>query len=123
MKGRKPYARLPLHLLKLRFVSDYYDHPLAGVCFYEGEWMEFYYPPENGLKHYSRKNKFKVHLFRLTAWEKLKWAYAIKLFEVCVGRHWSFPNNTMFEHSKSHPYLFNLYYKLPNFLKGGIDDY
>lgn len=97
--------------VEYRFISNYYDVPLNGICYYLGILYEFERAP---LEEYFDDC---LHLYKLTAWQEFKWKLKQKLFEICVGYHWSwYPKNrgNLFHFRKPEWFykkLFKLYYK------------
>lgn len=94
-------------LIKIVFVSSYYDHPLSGVCTFNGKtyWFDAEYGEET------------VTLRRMRAFERLqKWARRT-LFGVCVGWHQHYKDGKRARYfGGRHPKWFwgalaNLYYK------------
>jgi hypothetical protein len=71
---------ITLNDLHLVFVSDYYDMPLSGICRHNGRLCEFEGDYDAGT--YTIKP--------LAWWQKARWLQRKKLFEFCVGRHWSY---------------------------------
>jgi hypothetical protein len=71
------------------WISNHYDIHLTGLARHDGELMRFKTPQFYWAARRTRP--IMVRLFRLSPVEKLrahlnKWA-----FEVCVGRHWTYP--------------------------------
>ena len=71
---------------KFVWINDHYDMHLSGTCIYRGElcYFETDYQPNYENRYYE------IH--DLTRWEKIKWKFRQKLFEICVGYHWSYKN-------------------------------
>lgn len=69
------------------FVSGFYDHPLSGTCRYQGELCKFEIEviEDDQTDHYI--------VTPMTLWEKVKARFSQKMFELCVGTHWSFEGN------------------------------
>jgi len=88
------------------WIANHYDLHLSGLLRFGGELCRF-------ETHYHR---CEVSVYRLTQAEKLKWLARKKLFELCVGYHWSYPER---KHGARfcgrrpewlHKMLFRLYY-------------
>lgn len=79
---------IPYDKVDFVWIKNHYDIHLKGLCRYNGELCEFEtdYPdtPEEW-------NNPKVFIKNLTWYEKLRWLINKKLFEWCVGYHWSYP--------------------------------
>lgn len=91
--------------LHLVWVSDFYDMPLNGICRHNGALCEFDGDYETGT--YVIKS--------LAWWEKARWIVRKKLFEVCVGTHWTYgpdgsERGNFHYRSAVHRLLFKLYY-------------
>jgi hypothetical protein len=89
------------------WISDHYDIHLAGLCKDNGELKRF----ETDFETTD------VYLFPLTLKEKIRWKARQKLFELCVGKHWTYPNRrTGLDVVLQYPrwlseFLFRLYYR------------
>ena len=93
--------------LDIIFVSDYYDMPLGGLC-----------------RHNGKIEKFEVDydtcsatIVSLTPLQRIRALVNKKLFELCVGHHWSYDkkgNQKSYFHWRRpeflHKMLFNFYY-------------
>lgn len=66
--------------LHLVWVRDFYDMPLSGLCRYNGALCEF--AGDYETKAYEIKP--------LAWWQKVRWLMRKRLFEVCVGTHWTY---------------------------------
>ena len=93
--------------VEYRFVSNYYDHPLKGTCYYLGK-----------LYYFRRKDDGNyLYLFPLNHHQERKWKLKQFFFEQCVGYQWSwYPKNRSlgFYYRKPqwlYKILFKLYYK------------
>ena len=75
--------------------THFYDIPLVGLCFYLGSLCYF---------HIKSDSDYMYEIFDLTFWEKLKYKYKKKLFEICIGYHCTYPHRTKGVH---------FYYKRP----------
>lgn len=95
--------------VKYRFISNYYDLPLQGTCYYESKLYRFQRSNKtNNMDDWWSDN---LELYPLNPYQKLKWKLKQKWFEICVGEHWSdYPYK---RNSKLKPdWLRNIYYKL-----------
>lgn len=86
MSNKTPDVIIPLSLMEFVFVSDHYDIHLAGLCRVDGELCAF----ELDQETYANQNPL-YNVYILNALQKLKELWGKKLFEVCVGHHWSYP--------------------------------
>jgi hypothetical protein len=68
------------------FVTNHWDVNLDGLCRVDGELCRFatVLDGEGDVEC--------VHIYRMTRMEKLRGLLRKRLFEVCVGRHWTFPD-------------------------------
>jgi hypothetical protein len=88
------------------FVSNYYDHPLAGDCIYQGKTHKFEW-------EYQDDN---IYLEKLNTFQRIKHWYSRTLFGLCVGWHYHYKRNkkpSYFHYRKPewlYKMLFNLYY-------------
>lgn len=97
--------------LDFYFVQDHYDLHLSGIAYYNNVLYKF-------DTIYTDEKEIYSNLTELTFVGKIVWLYRKKLFEICVGKHWSKPFTEQFRYrSKFHKFLFGVYYKLPKFLK------
>ena len=86
------------------FVTNYYDQPLNGLCIVNGDLCEFELvydfeePPEH--EYYN--------IYKFTTFGKYVALYQKKMFELCVGEHWSFKQKPF----KMKPILFNFYFDI-----------
>lgn len=94
--------------VEYRFITNFYDHPLKGSCYYLGK-----------LYYFRRKEDSDyLYLFHLNNSGERKWKLKQFFFEQCVGYHWSwYPKNRSerFRYRKPewlYKLLFKLYYKL-----------
>lgn len=89
--------------VEIIFVSNYYDHPLSGVCSYQGKiyWFENEYQEDM------------MQLRLLNRWERLKKWYFRTLFGICVGWHWHYKNGKRANHfyTRKPKWLFALLFK------------
>lgn len=63
------------------WVSDHYDLHLTGICRDNGKLCRFE----------TDYDTTEVSIFELSLLEKVMWLCQKKLFEWCVGYHWSYP--------------------------------
>ena len=93
------------------FVSHHYDYHLAGLCRVNGKLCEFVTDyPDN-----KEEEKDPIcEVYELSWFRKVKALASKKLFEICVGYHWTYPNRALgarFYYRKP-KWLFKLLYKL-----------
>lgn len=84
---------------RLYFVTDYYDGELEGYIKINGEIYYFVINPTFDT----------YDIYKLTYKEKLACVICKFLFEICVGKHYSYPNPTFTEAGR--PRLRNFFYK------------
>lgn len=82
------------------WVSGHWDVHLSGLCRYQGNICRFKCdnpdPNDDDIARYS--------IYSLSMMEKIHWLYRKKKFEICVGRHWTYPdrkNGTHFTRYKT----------------------
>lgn len=106
---------IPYDNVKFKFISNHYDIHLKGTCMYKGSLCEF----KTNL-HFDdifEEIVEMVDIYELTKVEKLKWLTRQFMFELCVGKHWSYHNGKKKgEYYTRNPkwlyrMLFRLYYK------------
>lgn len=72
--------RIPAEKLRLLWVSNYWDHPLEGLCVVRGE-----------VHHFKRTYGSRwCEVTPLTRRQKFRWWLRKTAFEVCVGTHWTY---------------------------------
>jgi hypothetical protein len=95
---QKPYGEI-----EFVFVSDHYDFHRSGICRHDGKLAQFScvedYPPGWGscgedCDGCDLCNDYPVvcQIKPLTTAQKIGWIWKKKLFEICVGTHWTYPN-------------------------------
>lgn len=109
------------------WVSNFWDFPLKGICMWGGklhefagwdEWFKIDNPTEDE-DDWDRKVFF--NLTPLTFTQRLKWRFRQRMFELCVGTHWTYKNNQrglQFHWRKPvwlHKLLCSWYYKTKGF--------
>lgn len=72
----------PYEAVKFIWVSNHYDLHLSGICNDNGELRRFETNYDTG----------EVSLFALTMREKVKWKMRQLAFELCVGKHCTYPD-------------------------------
>jgi hypothetical protein len=66
--------------MRFVFVSDFYDMPLNGICLCDGKLCEF-------------DGDYDTGAFTIKPpawWQKVFWLWRKRLFEICVGHHWTY---------------------------------
>lgn len=72
------------HQMSWVWVSSYYDVPLDGLCRWDGALCSF-----EIIDVEAEPPLYRVAV--LTWLERVRWLARKWLFELCVGRHWSYP--------------------------------
>ena len=91
-----------------RFITNYYDLPLEGSCYYDGKLYHFKRSDEVDDDGWLTDN---LNLYPLSRYQQLKWKVRQWLFEFFVGHHWSWYAKK--GNSKLKPaWLRYIYYKL-----------
>lgn len=73
----------------------YWDGPLSGLCFHDGELCRFEcaehggWDGEEGAEHYVERT---YRVIPLTRWERFRWLLRKRVFEMCVGYHCTYPH-------------------------------
>ena len=78
--------RIPYEAMKFEWVCSHYDVHLEGTCRVNGELMRFR-TVYNGRPGQS----IKCTVFPLSSMDKFCWKFHQKAFELCVGRHCTYP--------------------------------
>lgn len=76
---------IPYESVEFVWVSDHWDIHLRGLCRFHGELCSFKTLPEIG------DNLF-CELAHLGPLQKVRWLLRKKMFEWCVGYHWTYPH-------------------------------
>jgi hypothetical protein len=106
---KKPTWRIPYKGMRFIYIYSYYDLPLQGLCRMGKELCKFQ------LIDYDAK-RIKYHVFKMPWYEKIYHLWNKKLFELCIGYHWSYPElrkPPYFYHRKPKWFwtlIFNIYY-------------
>lgn len=101
--------RVPADKIRVIFVSNYYDHPLSGVCAVNGRTYSF------EREYCSRW----ATITRLNRWHRVRLWSKRTAFGICVGWHQHYVNGkkARFYHTRRprllHQMLSNLYYGRP----------
>jgi hypothetical protein len=69
-----------------RFITNYYDLPLEGSCYYDGKLYHFKRSDEVDEDGWLTDN---LNLYPLNRYQQFKWKLRQSLFESFVGEHWS----------------------------------
>lgn len=90
------------------WICDHWDFHLNGLCFHQGELCEFKTIwPDYPYKEILCKIKY------LTKREKAKWLLRKWAFEICIGRHWTYPHRDGgVNYTGTNPTLEKIYYFL-----------
>jgi hypothetical protein len=70
------------------FCSSFYDYPLCGLFLHDGKICSFY---SGSLYDLLDPENIFYEIGELSLVEKIKKICSWKLFELCVGTHWSYP--------------------------------
>lgn len=114
--------------IKFVWVSDHWDFHRGGTCLYEGRLCRFTcvedYPEgwgtcehEDGECPLCADYPIACMIHEITPADRMKWRIRKKMFEFCVGTHWTYPNrpNGASFHSRRprwfYAMLFAIYYK------------
>lgn len=67
----------------LVYVENYYDIPLSGLCTHKNQLVRFKVVD-------SEEENLEYEIIPLTWLQKMKALTQKKLFEICVGMHWTY---------------------------------
>jgi hypothetical protein len=99
--GMIPIAYRDINFL---WVSSHYDFHHEGICTHDGKVARFAcsedYPENWGTCEHDDGSDCPLcdnppivcNVFPLTALGRLKWLIRKRMFELCVGEHWTYPN-------------------------------
>ena len=91
------------------WISDHYDCHLRGLCRHRGELCRF-----ETLPDYDHDGPLVCEVYPLSLPAKAMWLSRKRLFEWCVGYHWTYPRDRWFrwrEPKWLFKALFWLYYR------------
>jgi hypothetical protein len=71
------------------WISDHWDRHLSGLCRHDSELCRFEIECDQD-GDYSESTTYTI--YALSPLEKLHWLWRKKKFEICVGRHWTYPD-------------------------------
>ena len=121
--SKKVIARLAPEEVDFVWVAGHYDVHLEGICRYENQICEFMAVGGEWNDEIDGYNPLYYDIYYLSFVEKCKWLYDKKLFEICVGYHWTYPQRANMQpwRLRKPEFLFKLlfryYYKLQSLLK------
>jgi len=100
---------IPYEDMDFIWISDHWDYHLSGLCRYDSKLCRFRIAQDPYKDHTA---EYKI--YGLSIIEKLIWIKRKKLFEWCIGYHWTYPM-TYTESSRTPKWfwkiVFRLYYK------------
>jgi hypothetical protein len=126
MNDRKPHITLPYNEVDFLWVSDHYDIHLSGICKYQGRIYEFFTEDPGYNEETDDWEPIYTKLFYLTRYQIIKWLLKKKMFEICVGYHWTYPNRKEGERfyyrnpQWLYTRLFKLYYKIKKIIRKNL---
>lgn len=96
----KKVSRIPYNETQFYWVDNHWDIHLSGLCLYnnkihrfitdDAEWYDYLSKAKEEDDIDETKYTIWCDIFQLTPFEKIKHLYDKKLFEICVGTHWSY---------------------------------
>lgn len=99
---------IPRKELDIVYVMNFYDLPLKGLCRYQGKIQLFETDYETE----------ETTITLLSTFTRLKLLWRKKLFEICIGNHWTYKNGkrTGYFYWRNpewfHRILYNLYFRI-----------
>lgn len=93
------------------WISSHYDVHLRGLCKSDGKLCWF--DTDKGVLDVDEGT---CAIFKLSWYEKILYRFKQKMFELCVGKHWTYPcrkDGTIFYYKKPvilHKILMAIYY-------------
>jgi hypothetical protein len=96
--------RFPAEHMNWLWISNYYDIPLDGLCIVNKVVCIF------KIRDSHRAN-IRYEVFIPSGWERTTWLLRKKLFEICVGEHWTYPHRAEGVRYKHGRTVTKLYYK------------
>ena len=98
------WVHVPYSEAEWVWVSNHYDIHLDGLCRYQGELCRF-------ETWDADEDNPQVRIFRMTALEKLSWLLRKRMFELCIGHHWTYQQKKTRTH---------FYYRWPRWFYKGL---
>lgn len=108
-------VQLPYDRVDFVWVKSHYDIHLEGLCKYNGELHRFKvgsdFGYDEGVEDYILPI---MNIYKLNRIEKFKWLCRKKLFEICVGKHFTYPyrKNGVRFYTKSPKWFWSKVFKL-----------
>ena len=98
------------------WVSKHYDFHLEGLCKFNNKLCKF--KLSDNWDNIDLNTVIFYNIYYLDLLEKLEWLIRKKLFEICIGKHWTYPREdfTVNKHFYSKT-LFKLYYIVKRWYK------
>lgn len=75
---------IPYDKMEWVWISNHYDIHLDGLCRFNGELARF--------ETWNADENPVCKIFQLTISEKARWLFRKWAFELCIGRHWTYPD-------------------------------
>jgi hypothetical protein len=97
---KKVASAVPYEAMQWVWISDHWDCHMSGLCCHNRRlrWFEAEYDDDG-----EYRDNTKYSIYSLSLLEKLRRLWHKKKFEICVGRHWTYPdrnNGVMFQRKK-----------------------
>jgi len=102
------------------WIADHWDLHLKGLCKYGGELCLF--QTIRGEYDFDQEEYIIpdiCNIFSLSLLEKIRWIFRKRLFEICIGYHWTYPyrktGGRPFKYRNPkwlYKFIFKTYYKL-----------
>lgn len=100
---KQPFIQVNPNDFQIVWVENYWDYPVSGLALV-GNKLHYFYDI-SGLGDHT------VSVQPLSFIPKLKWLLKKRLFEICVGYHWTYgPKHKEFDTTKRQTFLYKVYY-------------
>jgi hypothetical protein len=92
--SKKVITKLAPEDVDFVWVAGHYDIHLEGICRYENQICAFMAAGGGWNDEADDYHPVYYDIYQLSFWEKGKWLLDKKMFELCVGYHWTYPQAT-----------------------------
>lgn len=85
-------ATIPYNTVYVHFVDFHYDIDISGLCSYNGKLCRFYNDWDIFVEDEDGDRVYLTCIHTLSFFQKLRLLFRKRLFEWCVGYHWTYKN-------------------------------